>query len=93
MERIYVHERIAKRHPYLSPKDVIYAWKHCLVSAPRLDVDPFEYLAIGIDRKGRLIELVAIRDSEGDWLIYHADTPPHGNARKELGFDSKGGQR
>ncbi len=60
-----------------------------MVSKPRLHKNPDEYIAVGIDGKGRPIELVAIRDPEGDWLIYHAQTPPKQNAKDELGIGGR----
>ena len=79
-------DRIAERHPDISQEDVKAAWKSCIRSIPRIGKNPDEYLAIGTDRQGRLIELVAIRNEEGDWLIYHAMTPPTDNAKRELGM-------
>jgi len=43
-----------------------------------------EYVAIGFDSKGRLIEMVAIRRSINNWLIYHAKTPPTKKTMAEL---------
>jgi len=65
------------------------AWRNCIKSCPRLGKDPDEYLAIGTDGKGRLLELVATRNTEGDWLIYHAKTPLTTNAKRELQMERK----
>lgn len=86
MDRVYVSDRVPLRHPNVSKEDAAAAWRNCMASKPRLHTNPNEYIAIGCDDSGRLIELVALRDSEGDWLIYHAMTPPGENARRELGF-------
>ena len=84
MDRVFVDDRVSLRHPNISKEDATTAWGNCIKSRPRLDKNSSEYLAIGTDGKGRLIELVALRDTEGDWLIYHAMTPPTENAKREL---------
>lgn len=86
MDRVYVDPRVHERHPDVNPADAEYAWKNCLKSMSRLDKNPNEYIAIGVDAAGRMLELVALRDYEGDWLIYHAQTPPHARAKRELGL-------
>jgi len=89
MDRVFVDDRVPLRHPDISKEDVKAAWINCIKSRPRLGKNPDEYLAIGTDGKGRLLELVVLRDSEGDWLVYHAKTPPMENAKRELGVDRK----
>lgn len=84
MDRIYVDDRVPKRHPEIEKQDVVDAWMNCVRARPRLEKNPDEYLAIGIDKKGRFIEMVALRDSLGDWLIFHAMAPPTDNALREL---------
>ena len=63
---------------------VLTAWENAIRSAPRPEKDPDEYVAIGFDSKGRLIEMVAIRESSGDWMLYHAKTPPTKKTLAEL---------
>jgi hypothetical protein len=84
VDKIFVDDRVASRHPDISEEDAVAAWANCINSRPRIDKDPNEYLAIGVDGKGRLIELVVLRDANGDWLIYHAMCPPTENAKREL---------
>jgi hypothetical protein len=84
VDEVFIDDRVTLRHPDISKEDAAAAWANCIKSRPRIDKEPNEYLAIGIDEKGRLIELVAIRDAYGDWLIYHAMTPPTENAKREL---------
>ena len=86
MDRVIVLDRVPMRHPDVSKKDAEDAWNNCLVSTPSFDVDPDRYLAIGIDGKGRLIELIVIRKQEGLWLIVHAQTPPQEDIRRRLGL-------
>lgn len=89
MAGIEVHPRVARRHPEISPEDVLEAWENALMSTPRLSKDPDEYVSIGFDGKGRLLEMVAIRDASGRWLVYHAQTPPTKKTYKEFGIERR----
>ena len=84
MGEVFVHPRVHERHPNLSDVDVRSAWDNCIVCRPRLDVNPDMYVAIGLDGKNRLVEMVAIKSDEGNWLIYHALTPPSTRVLREL---------
>lgn len=86
MDRIIVLDRVPERHPDVSKEDAAAAWSHCIACAPAFDVDPDRYIAIGIDGKGRQIELVVIRKPGGLWLIIHAQTPPKHDIKTKLGF-------
>lgn len=85
MERVIVLDRVPERHPDVSKQDAEDAWNNCLISTPAFDVNPDRYLAIGVDGKGRLIELVAIR-KKNVWLIIHGQTPPKESIRRKLGL-------
>lgn len=74
MNRVFVHPRVAERHPDLSEADVLEAWAGCERWAPRLASN--DGVAVGFDARGRFVEMVATRSPDGDWLIYHAMTPP-----------------
>ena len=89
MERVVVLDRIPERHPDVSKEDAAEAWSHCLASAPALDCNPDRYLAIGVDGKGRLVELIAVRKENGLWLIIHAQTPPQEDIKRKLGLGRK----
>lgn len=65
------------------------AWASCIAAAPRLDRDPREYLAIGADSHGRLVEMVARRTEAGAFVIFHAFTPPTRKAMAELGITKR----
>ncbi len=95
MNEVYVDDRVETRHPelHITKEDAATAWHNVVKSKPRLGKNPDEYLAIGIDGKGRMMELVAVRDGEGDFLIYHAFTPPQGNAKRELGIAGRGNRK
>ena len=81
---IAVHRRVRDRHPELANADVLAAWKNAIASTQRTRKNPNEYVAIGFDGNGRLVEMVATRLADGNWLIYHAMTPPSANTLKEL---------
>ena len=86
MDRIFVLDRIPMRHPDVSKEDAAHAWFHCIRSMPRLGTDPEEHVGIGYDSSGRLLEIVALRNERGDWLIKHAQTPPQESIKRVLGF-------
>ena len=81
---IIAHPRIVLRHPELSEDDVKHAWENAIESALRIDSPNFpEYIRIGLDEKGRLIEVVGTQAEDG-WLIYHAMTPPSKKTMSEI---------
>lgn len=83
---VFVLSRIRERHPELGECDVREAWENAVVHAPREDSRPFEYMAVGFDGKGRAIEMLGRRTSDGDWVVWHAFTPPTKKALRELGL-------
>jgi hypothetical protein len=84
---ISVHKRVHERHPELTDDDVLAAWEDSIMSISRIAKDPLEYVAIGFDSKGRLIEMAAVRLTSGNWLIFHAMTPPSKRTFHELGIE------
>lgn len=74
-------------HPHalahgLIEDDVAYAWDNYLVGAVRV---PGELeVRIGLDASGREIEMVGSLLAGGDWLVYHAMTPPTKKVRREI---------
>lgn len=84
MAAVSVHKRISERHPDLTEKDVLTAWDAAIMSMPRLPDRPNEYVALGFDNKGRLLEMVGVRGEQGEWLIYHALTPPSEKTYREF---------
>ena len=81
--QVFVHERVSKRHPELSDDDVLSAWDSRIAWALRMGGDHNQIVATGFDKKGRLIEMVAVANG-GDCLIFHAMTPPSKRTLKEL---------
>lgn len=84
--KILVLDRVVQRHPDVTKADAVHAWEYCLKSMPRLDKGPEEWVGIGMDAGGRLLEIVALRNERGMWLIKHAQTPPQEKIKRELGF-------
>ena len=82
MNQVVVHPRVMDRHPELAEDDVIVAWENYVRMARR---ENDQAIAIGFDNNGRAIEMVA-KEKDGDYLVYHAMTPPTINALRELGM-------
>lgn len=71
-----IHPRVTKRHAELSKEDILHAWRYSFYEAVRPDAENFpEYLWLGIDPGGRMVEMVGTPTTDG-MLIYHANTPP-----------------
>lgn len=81
---VIVHPRVTERHPELLERDVLSAWENMLAYLPRLGDDPDQFIAVGSDSNGRLIEMVARRTDSATWVIFHAMTPPSRKTLLEL---------
>ncbi|MDI9591007.1 MAG: hypothetical protein QM302_08245 [Acidobacteriota bacterium] len=87
MSVIDVHPRVHRRHPEIADDDVLAAM-HGMVRYQQRDGG--EWLSVGFDDKGRLLELVYVYDSDRDgFLVYHAMTPPSGKTLRELGLERR----
>lgn len=74
----------------LTEKEVAYAWKSPLRCRRRASKDePPRWIAIGVLPDGRMAELVAVEDSFGNWVVFHANTPPTKKFIRELELDRK----
>jgi hypothetical protein len=80
---IYVHPRIAERHPEISEKDVLDAWKNFVRMQRRQHPKNDQVVAVGFDSRGRQLEMVATVQGI-DSLVYHAVTPPTKSILEEL---------
>ena len=69
---IHVHPRVCARHPEISERDVQDVFVATLRKAPRIDTDPVQWIGVGLDRNGRMLEYVAIETGPDEWLVYHA---------------------
>jgi len=69
--RVRVHPRVADRHPEVTTADVIEAFESTLRSRAR-DTHPVQWVGVGMDAEGRLLEYIAVEDEPDGWLIFHA---------------------
>lgn len=84
MAMLEIHPRIFLRHPQLNEEDIRTAWRNSYYEALRADSQNYpEYLWIGVDSKGRDVEMVGTLTDDG-WLSYHANTPLSRRVRLEV---------
>lgn len=85
MSQIGVHPRISRRHPEVAEADVISAMRSMIRYKQR---GSGEWIAVGMDSRNRLVELVYIYDTDDDYFfVYHGMTPPSGKTLRELGLE------
>ncbi|MCL2655491.1 MAG: hypothetical protein FWD65_07375 [Coriobacteriia bacterium] len=84
--RLVFDEHITRKHPELSEENIAYAWENAIASRWRNHDD---YIMIGFDNKGRLLQVCAVRLKGGNWFVYHAMTPPQDGTYKELGIERR----
>ncbi|WEV59311.1 hypothetical protein OZX67_01715 [Bifidobacterium sp. ESL0728] len=80
-----IHPRIHERHPDITDDDVKAAW-YSLMDFSRRKRSINRWIAVGLDGKGRSMELIFSMNSDGRWVIFHAYTPPTKGILKELGL-------
>jgi len=66
-----VHPRVTDRHPEITPSDVVEAFERTLRSRAR-DTHPVQWVGVGTDASGRLVEYLAVEDEPEGWLVFHA---------------------
>ena len=76
-----MHARVHERHPELTDSDVLTAFRSVMVDALRADG---RWMAVGLDGRGRDVEMLYAVSADGDVLIYHAFTPPTTKFLKEI---------
>ena len=69
--RVRVHPSVHRRHSDVEDDDVIAAFEGTLRSRAR-DTHPIQWVGVGLDRKGRLLEYIAVEDEPDGWLVFHA---------------------
>ena len=72
VNNVIVMDRVRQRHPDVSNEDVARAWRYAMKSRSRLDKDPIQYIAVGVARDGRLLEMCAYKDQNDDYVVFHA---------------------
>lgn len=85
MSSIGVHPRISQRHPEVTSEDVVAAMRSMIRYRER---PSGEWVAVGLDNKNRLVELVYRYDEDEDFFfVFHGMTPPSRNTLRELGLE------
>jgi hypothetical protein len=74
------------RHPEISSADVLSAWKNAVALIERRTEEKDFLVALGLDGKGRLIEMISAREDDGAMMVFHAMTPPTKKTLRELGL-------
>ena len=69
--RVHVHSRVVARHPEVTVDQVIEAFEGTLRSRAR-DTTPVQWVGVGEDAGGRLLEYIAVEDEPDGWLVFHA---------------------
>ena len=70
--QVHVHPRVMARHPEIAASDAVAAFEGTLRKAKRTDTDPAQWVGVGLDQKGRLLEYGAIEVGPDEWLLFHA---------------------
>lgn len=68
--RVRIHPRVGRKRPEISDEDVEAAFQSAIRSRAR-DTDPVQWVGIGTDRDGRLLEFIAVEQHDA-WLVFHA---------------------
>lgn len=70
---LVIHPRINKLHPEIKDEDVRAAYLNALRSMPREATGfPPQWVGVGVDGHGRLLQFVAVNERPNRWLIFHA---------------------
>lgn len=68
-----MHPRVARVHPEIEAEDAAAALENTLRAVPRAGSGfPPQWVGVGLDRGGRLLQYVAINVGPDQWLIFHA---------------------
>ncbi|MCL2463671.1 MAG: hypothetical protein FWF28_01185 [Micrococcales bacterium] len=69
---VQVHPRVQDKRPDVGPTDVVAAFEGTLRKVPRTDTDPTQWVGVGMDGRGRLLQYAAIETGPDHWLVFHA---------------------
>ena len=71
----------------ISKESAAQAWASSIARMPDFSSgNPERYIAVGFDRNGKEIEIVAIRQSIDTWVIIHAQSPAKATIKRKLGL-------
>ncbi|MDO5066493.1 MAG: hypothetical protein Q4D96_04350 [Propionibacteriaceae bacterium] len=62
---------MAERPPEITEADVVTAFEQTLRSRAR-DTHPIQWVGVGLDAQGRLLEYVAVENEPHGWPVFHA---------------------
>ena len=68
--RVRVHPRVSRRHPEVATADAVEAFENTLRSRAR-DTRPVQWVGVGTDASGRLLEYIAVEDEPDGWWVFH----------------------
>lgn len=68
--RVVVHPRVSAKRPELTEDDIRSAFEGALRSRAR-DTDPVQWVGVGMDSHGRLLEFIAVETQPDVWLVFH----------------------
>ena len=85
MDLIAIHPNSYKHG--LDDNAIEHAWRNAFEWLRRDRNDgKTEYVLLGVDRQGRLVELVARSAGNDGYIVFHANTPPSRRVLEELGL-------
>ena len=88
VELIGIHPHAYKHG--LTSDEIEHAWRNAFEQARRDRADGrVDYLLVGLDQKGRLIELIARCCGKDQYIIFHAITPPTRKFLLEMGLSGR----
>jgi hypothetical protein len=82
--RVVVHERVNRKRPDIKVADVVQAFESALRSRPR-STHPIQWVGVGLDSGGRLLEFIAVENEPDGWFVFHA-MPATNKVLKEVGL-------
>lgn len=62
---------MSAKRPEIADEDVFTAFDEALRSRGR-DTNPIQWVGVGMDHHGRLLEFIAVEDEPDGWLVFHA---------------------
>lgn len=86
-QAVSVHGRVHERRPDIAEGDVLAAWGSRICCQARTSLQSPQYLAVGFDRKGRALQMVAAYDPKSDRVLIFYAMQVTAKALRELGLD------
>lgn len=88
MDLVGIHSNAYKHG--LSKQEIEHVWRNAFEWIRRdRDDGKTEYVLVGVDYRGRLVELIARSTGDDGYIVFHANTPLSRRVREELGLDGR----